>query len=535
MATQGHSIWGPEISQYSRNFNPRMSSLPEGKTERLYKACKVPSLARIENLLCEADLSPAEEADFPNLGTVTAIMQRYRVVNKSKPLLGWSLASDNLLEKQIFKNYYGFLCVRHLIHITYLAILQTSTLGGILDPPSSSLPWPQYSGQLAVEAMERAGRATTDTSTVQWLYMVIWGSVRFSGDPDVTMLARALWEDRDSFLTLCIRGLLPGCALLLFACFQLLHGDKDEDDSCQETFYLQDLAFRLYLVGSTRDREVAQLVCREAVERDSDWTNGILRHCGPEDTRTILKAYSEMLFEWREERSTPKTVDIDLLGGLASYVINLVGTSPVLSVEETVQAARVAIHSRCLYTEDARYGFARMLADLDILALAGRVLLLVSDEGAVPLIFSFRSHVDLPSIGHEFEDVVRLEVLLEHLTGLKPALEEAVAIAPELLLHESSIEFIKVMGQLGWALEVGLANFNEDETKRSPITGRVMDMMLAWTEYANALDEVHDSEAQACAYPRCHETGTREASLKIRYTCGRCNTVAYCDLNCQRA
>ncbi|KAG8775636.1 hypothetical protein FRC12_001351 [Ceratobasidium sp. 428] len=400
--------------------------------------------------------------------------------------------------------------------------------------------------------MERAGRATTDTSTIQWLYMVIWGSVRFSGDPDVTMLARALWEDRDSFITLCIRGLLPGCALLLFACFQILHSDKDEDGSCQETLYLQDLAFRLYLVGSPRDREVAQLICREAVERDLDWTNGILRHCSPEDTRTIVKAYYEMLSEWREERLTPKTVDIDLLGGLASYVVNLVGVGPVLNIEETVQAARVslellwlvfecrgrikvedhhkirlyaavgfdllrAIHSRCLYTEDARYGFARMLADLDILALAGRVLLLVSDEG------------------HEFEDEVRLDVLLEHLTGLKPALEEAVTVAPELLLHESSIEFIKVMGQLGWALEVGLANFNEDETKRSPITGRVMDMMLAWTEYANALDEAHDSEAQACAYPRCHETGTREASLKVRYTCGRCNMVAYCDLNCQRA
>ncbi|KAG8699184.1 hypothetical protein FRC08_005455 [Ceratobasidium sp. 394] len=409
--------------------------------------------------------------------------------------------------------------------------------------------WEEMAHELAAEAMERAGRVTTDMKLLERLYLVIWGSKRFSGKPDIVLLTRALWEDRESFLTLCMRGLLPGCALLVFACCQLIREDRSEEEYRQESLYLQDLALRVYLVGSYRDRQVAQIVCLQVLERDTGWFNESGSYPSIEDTRTVSKAYSDLLLAWQQDTPSFKTVEVNLLSSLARFVQVIMATSPLLGTEEPIQVSRTSLqllwllfethrrmavdeHSQIRqfatvafdfvqvihqghYTKDQRHSFAKMLADIEIISLCGRILLLVLDEG------------------HEFENTEVLAEICEQIASLKDVIGEAMSIAPELLLHESKIDFTKVMAQAGWALHTGRVNFTE-LTSNSGIANYVVDMMGSWAVFMDPLDEGHHVPKD-CAYPRCHQMGTRETMLRVRYVCGRCNAVAYCDSNCQRA
>ncbi|KAG9091545.1 hypothetical protein FS749_016459 [Ceratobasidium sp. UAMH 11750] len=532
MAAQQRSIWGPGMGQYSRRFEPRISTILDEKTERLYRACKLPSLAHIETQLYKTDLRIGEDG-LMNLATVTTILRRYKTVNK----------------KKIFECYYGFLCVRHLLYLTCLAILQTSTLGEELEPCRPNMSWEEMTHELATEAMERAGRVATDMALLERLYLVIWCSKRFTGKPDIVLLSRALWEDRGSFLTLCMRGLLPGCALLVFACCQLIQEGRSEEESRQEYLYLQDLAFRVYLVGSYRDRQVAQLVGLEVLERDTGWLNKSGSYLSLEDSKTISKAFSDLLLAWQQDTSIFRDVEVNLLSGLARFVQVMTATSPLLETEESIQVSRTSLQllwlvfetrgrmevdehfqirhfalvafdyvkflHQILATKDQRRRFAEMLAGVEIISVLGRTLLLVLDEG------------------HEFEDTELLAEICEQIASLKDVVGEAASVAPDSLLQESKIDFLKVMAQAGWALHTGRVNFT-DLTSNSGTADYVVDMMGSWAVFMDPLDEGHHV-SEDCAYPRCHQVSTRETMLRVRYVCGRCNAVAYCDSNCQRA
>ncbi|KAG9085012.1 hypothetical protein FRC06_003770 [Ceratobasidium sp. 370] len=96
-------------------------------------------------------------------------------------------------------------------------------------------------------------------------------------------------------------------------------------------------------------------------------------------------------------------------------------------------------------SQDERYMFAKMIANDEIVSLAGRVLLLTTDEG------------------NEFQNTEWLGSALEQLVGLKDVFTLATSVAPE-LFYDSRIEWHKVMAYIGQPVEMGMVNFKDKDS-----------------------------------------------------------------------
>ncbi|KAG9126153.1 hypothetical protein FRC07_004672 [Ceratobasidium sp. 392] len=162
-------------------------------------------------------------------------------------------------------------------------------------------------------------------------------------------------------------------------------------------------------------------------------------------------------------------------------------------------------------TQNEQCQLAQRIADDDILSLAGRVLLLATAEGT------------------RFQNTQSLDSTLEQFNELKDVFAMAISAVPE-LFHDWSIEWNKVMAHIGWPVEMGMV---EKEGKGGEATKYVSSTSQAWTRSLGLLRG--RERPRGCAYPRCFGLTTSEATLKIRYTCGRCRIVAYCNTNYQRA
>ncbi|KAG8719363.1 hypothetical protein FRC08_003029 [Ceratobasidium sp. 394] len=170
-----------------------------------------------------------------------------------------------------------------------------------------------------------------------------------------------------------------------------------------------------------------------------------------------------------------------------------------------------AVQEKHASTEDDWRDLAQMLANVQFISLVGRVLLLALDEG------------------NEFQNTEELDAILEELSSFKDVFNGSVIAAPE-LFTDSKIEWAKVLAQLGFWVETRPTSLKQKGRERD----RSLNMVKTWSRYAAALkDDYH--APQLCAYPRCAQPFTREKGLRVRYTCGQCNSAAYCDLSCQRA
>ncbi|KAG9091546.1 hypothetical protein FS749_016460 [Ceratobasidium sp. UAMH 11750] len=460
------SMWGPELGQYSHNFDPHLlPDMPNREIANFYNEHKVLPLTSIHNSLCRSD-PRIDELGFTRmkLGHVLEGLRKYMVVSRST---------------NVFKNYYGFLCVRNLVHINCLTILrETNTLGRVIGSLRPNASWNDMSQALAFVALDRATGATRDvTSLENFSGMFTRPGFAFdhtTGEANMSMLARMLWEGRDSFLTLCSLGLLPGCALLLLAVLKLLPtGSKEGKD----VLYLQDLGFRLYLVGSRRDQQVLPPVCLFVDEKNIAWPTNTIQFLNPEDSRTIARAYSGLFLLWQQDKSSARSVSIGLMGHLAGFVLHMFGGNPSATPQELMHVASVSLQllwmlleprgrlpvtehpqvreyanlsfvtlkfilDHHLSTQDEQYSFAKMIADNEIVSLAGRVLLLTIDEG------------------NEFQNTECFDLVLETLIESKGAFTLATSIAPE-LFYDSSIEWHKVMAHLVQPVEMGIVDFKD--------------------------------------------------------------------------
>ncbi|KAG8708643.1 hypothetical protein FRC09_001118 [Ceratobasidium sp. 395] len=243
--------------------------------------------------------------------------------------------------------------------------------------------------------------------------------------------------------------------------------------------YLQDLGFRLYLVGSHRDRQILHHVCLSATQKDIDWGKHI-RVESPEDSRVIAEAFFNLYLVSQRSVDT-KALPIDFMAHLAGFVLHITGWTPELTADEVIDVAYAALQFLWLLLEHrvrilaadqhkvrlcASYVFgffghlqnkristkqeqtrlAGMLAQAEIVALAGRVLLLVLEEGG------------------EFQG---LELLNEAISGtaeLEASLSKSVAIAPELFL-DSKLEWAKVYAQFRTFAEMRWPTLSEDRLR----------------------------------------------------------------------
>ncbi|KAG9077758.1 hypothetical protein FRC06_008724 [Ceratobasidium sp. 370] len=440
------SIWGPELDQYSRGkFDPHISDIANEEIEGPPGKYGVPPLASIENSLCMADPRTAYPPGFSgiiHLRMMTDTVRKYLLVNKNKAM--------------------------------------------------------------AFRALDRAGDTAINTESLvdycNALINIIPG--QSLGEVDALGLARLIWEDRGSFSTLSSRGLLPGCTLLLLAALKQLSTHSDKDRYLTDVYYLQDLGFRLYLVGSRRDQQVLVPVCLFATVKDAETPRGINIFISPEDSHAIARAYSGLLHVWKQYGSGPKLTPASLVGHLANFVANMTMLNPSATTQEYIDITSTSfrylwlhfehkdqipveqhahtrgytmthlttlrlLQQRKISTQEDKHKFVQMLADIEIISLIGRVLLLITEEGS------------------DIQNTEPLAMTLIPLSEFKDVLDFSVSIAPE-LLRDSKIEWAKILAHLRFLITMGMV---KRKGKSDSATHYLSSVLNSWTQYASSLQD----------------------------------------------
>ncbi|KAG9114441.1 hypothetical protein FRC07_007653 [Ceratobasidium sp. 392] len=282
-----------------------------------------------------------------------------------------------------------------------------------------------------------------------------------SAQTDPSILIPMLWESRDKFLILCSRSLLPGCSLFLLVLSNLLSVYPKSDQRIElQSVLLQDLVFRLYLVGSPRDRQILHLICPQVTQNEIDWGKGIK---SPEDSRVIAGAFAGFLLV-TQHSANASNIPVDFMGYLVGFVFHATRFNPRVTAGEMIEVAETALQFLWLLLHDRgriavpdhhkvrfyaaavyrflgaiqkehistlkdRLRFAQMLAHVEIVALAGRVILLVLEEGK------------------EFKNLELLPRAVKDMAELEAPLSKSEMAAPE-LFSDSRLEWAKVFVQI---------------------------------------------------------------------------------------
>ncbi|KAG8793444.1 hypothetical protein FRC12_002740 [Ceratobasidium sp. 428] len=359
-----------------------------------------------------------------------------------------------------------------------------------------------------------------------------------------TIVAALLWKARDSFLMLCQRGLLPGATLLLVVALRLAPVDSNEEDALRNSMMLQDLAFRLYLVGSCQDQQILQLACMPSIKVKVVGVDELDRFISPDDSRAISRAYVDLLPTWRQDPLEVKGTSIYFMTTLNRFVLHMLGFNPAATAQEHMDVTRTSltilwrlfeaggqipaaecpvirsyggtslyylgyVRNKCVSTADEQYSFTQMLADVEVIALAGRIMLLTLSEG------------------NELEVTNDIKTILETLSLLESTINDSVNSAPE-LFYDSKIEWIKSLSHCVTHHQAISVNLDQGDPK----LGYMTNMISTWLKFEKSLKK-EDYQWQECAYPRCFRK--LQLEIAVHYVCGQCDSVAYCNSNCQRA
>ncbi|KAG8785620.1 hypothetical protein FRC12_017346, partial [Ceratobasidium sp. 428] len=401
--------WGSVFAKYStQKFNPIPFNIPESGDKNLYKLSRTPPVTLLESRLHKGDPRRANGCPM-SFCDIFSAMEQYLTTTRC--------------DRNVFAHYYGFLCFRHLLHLFCYVILQrTRTPVTYFDNLHPDAEWGNLSNLMIIEALNEAAKIVEDLALVNEFHGVFTSREFLGSMSDRTpgtlaeFIITLLWYDRDSLLTLCVRGLLPGFSLLLLVLLKLLaiYPDKESFHRC--TYLGEILILRSYPVGSHCDRRILQgvyrLGCKEMYETSRPDADHLF--VGPDDAKTFYQAYSGLLFVWRQNGFNTKSVSINLMNDLAGAVafstsklrpvvadelIDVTTTcfnflwlllehrDRIAAVEHSlfVQHSSNLLHilrttNRCVSSKDQRLKIAQMLADTEIISLAGRLVLLVLDE-----------------------------------------------------------------------------------------------------------------------------------------------------------
>ncbi|KAG8795403.1 hypothetical protein FRC12_014887 [Ceratobasidium sp. 428] len=307
--TAPRCIWGPTFEEYhTQTFEPHPSKLVDAEIADFSRehAGLLP-LSYIETSLAYFD---PRTSDFGltaqlSFNDIIAMLRKY--LNQSK--------------HKIFEHYYGFLCTRHLLHITCLSVLrETNIQDKILDSLPGNASWSQFSQYIVFAALDEASEALANDELLEDFVEFVAGCCGTGfGTEDVLFIVAELWRDRDSLLRLCMDGMLPGCSLLLLTSMEALPTEVNES-TYKSHMHLQGLSFRLFLVGSHRDRQLLQPVCTFTPENDIDWPDDFEGYVDSADSQIITEAYSGLVAVWQETFDT-EILPIDLAIRLDRFIL----------------------------------------------------------------------------------------------------------------------------------------------------------------------------------------------------------------------
>ncbi|QRV95163.1 hypothetical protein RhiJN_23181 [Ceratobasidium sp. AG-Ba] len=521
------------MDEYSLNFDPHPRPLQAEKLSHLVGTSGPLPLDIMESSLYYDD--PRNEKFTRHNISVDKLMAMIRSYLVTHP-------------SRLFKNYYGFICVRHAIHITCLEVLHAT---GILEEVSIALPrsanWAEMSRDIAFAALDRAANALSIPESYRSLCRIFTKPGVFrhpNARQEIPHALSFIWDDRDSFTLLYSRGLLPGCALLLLASLTILRTNTSEVNSYRGgLLHLEDLAFRIYLVGSPRDRQVLAPVCVAPISENLLWRDDIKRFVNSSDTRVISTAYSGLLSLWEKDRSNSYKVPVDLMHQLAAFVRDMAEFDPSVTCNDLTDIAYTSLKFLWLIfdygvtiseedypgirryaanriwlirtiqlernpTQEEQYYLAQMLAEIDIISLVGRVMLLMSYKGNL------------------LRNTQRIDMMLEELYLLTTTITRSIAVAPHLLL-DWQFEWLKV--QMHFVLLLEDICVDIDPASKTMLEN----MSRMWAHFGQSLSPDRNLPAYECANPRCYRKRTPGRLLRKNYVCGRCCNVSYCDQHCQ--
>ncbi|KAG8773749.1 hypothetical protein FRC12_002332 [Ceratobasidium sp. 428] len=237
--TSNKSLWGPELDEYSRDFEPHVSELSWHKgADDTTVPPDLLTLGGMETALALSDprlpgyVLDAELPFWRVLGMMRLYTAQMSKQGVSAELVCFHPVSsflkhplNNVIYGQIFKNYWGFLCVRYLLHATCLTLLEeVQVLDDLLKSLPPGMKWTEFSQAIAFAATEVATEVV-ETGTITQVLNRIFRHTEFhmfEGEPesDAGFFVRRLWENRDALVTLCSRDLLPGCTPILLAAWK---------------------------------------------------------------------------------------------------------------------------------------------------------------------------------------------------------------------------------------------------------------------------------------------------------------------------
>ncbi|KAG8700969.1 hypothetical protein FRC08_004346 [Ceratobasidium sp. 394] len=153
---------------------------------------------------------------------------------------------------------------------------------------------------------------------------------------------------------------------------------------------------------------------------------------------------------------------------------------------------------------------ARILADVEIISLIARILLMVTYDVEV-------------QVNNRWDGVCG--VILQ----MAAAVDRAVRLTPE-RFTDARMEWAKVRDHLDWLLELRV----EDDDCTLTAIECLCKAHRLWNQFGIALYR-EDELPRKCAYPRCFRPVASIGLLGAHHVCGKCGAVAYCDQICQRS
>jgi hypothetical protein len=101
--------------------------------------------------------------------------------------------------------------------------------GPLLGSLERETNWEEFSQEIALETLGMVADVATNPEKPgveqharNFQKSTLLPSVGGFTVADVSLVVRSLWEDRESFFTLCTRRWLPGCTVLFYAFFQII-------------------------------------------------------------------------------------------------------------------------------------------------------------------------------------------------------------------------------------------------------------------------------------------------------------------------
>ncbi|CAE6468213.1 unnamed protein product [Rhizoctonia solani] len=538
--------WGPSLSNYVDTFEDRI----QASLARYFQRKEIiiqTSNDLIPLSLLETTLAVGEnmhKVGFQSGSEIFAVLM--------STIRGYA----KLHKGDMFEHYYGFLCVRHLIRMVCIGIIQRGgSWEAFLKTIQPECPWNRVTtliSEASHDIMHRTLMGNKQEATLKLLGFSETTSSVFADaggltTEDIEFLIDILWESRKSVLPLRFKGLLPGFPVFLF----LLYNMTDYTDLLDVAplwLEVQDLVQRCYLGNSsTYERNILRQVSRWIHDKVSGPFRTVALDYVPvddDDARAVVKAYSDLLsppiplslapimlldvsmtmYRWisymltnprPRRRALERLAPIAAKAALERLWLEIDREKDGLMANNRRGFTRtyafdvlnnVAAHYFDTPDRQIREDMLRMLLGIEIYSLLGRVLVLVTHESGLT--------EDALDIWDQF-----IDSLQDFVPVLKPLMKIPTA-RPESLRSE-------------WGKVSRLLALRLNSSIPCPTPKYILkEATEVWNIFLTK-QLAKDSGSYMCSSPRCADPSVAGPSSEAKITCGGCGMAYYCSQRCQ--